>query len=213
MSALTHVEHNVEVKGKKIKIIGVTHGGLETPLAPASKRAVAKIVGKHPRSALYAESTNTNFLPESLVPRAKPLEHMSSAKRELLSTIFKVTAVQENRQAHSGTAKRGLVHSGALGARWRQDFIHGATKMDPAVAESWFGGTKIPRTALAFLISGRSLQMAEKLLRAPEKEIIAVVGAVHAPLVKKFLENEKLRKRYKALWQRDRIARTLWNRR
>ncbi len=197
------LEHDVEASGKRIKLIGVTHGAAGVPLGLRKAHAIKQRVKENPEAVLYSEKVSTAFLPKKLLIQGQPLESeeerkatqkrvdyligpYKKVKRELqISGIINFTrdAIGIPEKPFSETDKSKVRRKQRASFQKSKTLLNWAHN---ATADAFMN----------YVIIYRSAKFAEKLANSKHGEIIAVMGAGHVPLVKKFLENETLRRRY-----------------
>ncbi|MDP3741812.1 MAG: hypothetical protein Q8R15_00695 [Candidatus Micrarchaeota archaeon] len=188
MPRRTHLEYDVKIGDRRIKILGIHHGSTmdNWPLSKRTRQIITKRAAAQAESKVYSEACNEAFLPQHLIQNAVPLE--SKEDRRLARWINK-------------------------GLWWKMEQIAPGAKMSkktsPIDEKNWrriLEDAKIldedGQTAVKYLVIARSAAMATTLRNSPHSNIIAVMGSGHAHLVKKFLENEKLAQRYARLWQK-----------
>ena len=187
MPRKTHLEYDIEVAGKHIKILCIHHGSTKKwPLSKRTEQIISRRAAAQTESKVYSEARSRNFLPRHLIRNAVALENEEDNK--LTNWIHK-------------------------GLWWKMEQIAPGAKMSkkslPIEEKNWrrmLEDAKIldeeGQTAVKYLVIARSAAMARTLLNSPHSNIIAVMGSGHAHLVKKFLENPKLAQRYARLWQK-----------
>lgn len=202
MARRFYLEHDVEVNGKMIKIIGIAHGGAGFPVGRTTAAVILKKHRENPHAGIYSEDVDRSHLPQKLIRKAKPLE-----KKEVKDQTYKLAA---ETPAIASTYKSRLKYQKFRFRKmwlWLKELVNLPREIPSSITTLGYrqiGQRSSPTTRQFYRFSHlyRSLKMADALLEAPENEILAVVGAAHAPLVKKFLENPKLRERYRRLWEK-----------
>ncbi len=211
MSRRFYLEHDVEVNGKRIKMLGIHHG--QIPIAPIGRKTRRFILDKHhknPQAAIYAENVSRAYLPGKLTRKAKELDE-GSLQDDLSSK--KVARLVKWRVFPAITAAT-LIVSPYL---YMRELVGLPIEMKPSeysektLRETWKKykpffkrgtSTAEQREIINYLIVYMSAKMADRLAAAPEQNIIAVMGASHIALVRRFLENSRLRQRYLRISER-----------
>ncbi len=200
MARKFYLEHDIEVNGKKIKILGITHGDWRFPLGRKTAKIILDKKRENSKTTTYHEGPLPDpFLPKQLRYTALSLEPYSEIEKN--RPLWKKALAQY--PGYSAKEKLQLLLA------WTRELIGVPEKIPEDIGKlsernrfrRSISGENAPYAA-AYIVGYRSLEMADKLLESPHKHILAVMGAAHAPLVKKFLENPKLRERYRRLWEK-----------
>ncbi len=183
----THLRYTVKLLGdKQVTLLGIGHGRTaRDELHPRTARLIRKFHKTIPEAAIYAEHVGKAFLPRELIEKAQPLETKES------SIDASLIIINLNRNPKPSGNPGSLAYRRQV-REITEDFTRD-------VSES---GKRRFRRELSYLVVFRSLEMADQLLRSRNKNNLAIMGAAHAPLVRKFLENPKLRERYRRLWEK-----------
>lgn len=201
MAKELYLGRDVETKGKTVKLIGITHGSAGVSVGPRKSQAIRKCALNNPKAALYSELVKTSFLPKELLLRALPLENQDERRAAQIRSDYLFGPARRTKRMRQiisviyyikdavGMPDRYLDTGKTKARREERRAFH-----EPGVRGRLFNS--VLDVASNYLVIYRSAKFAEKLANSPHTEIIAVMGADHVPLVKKFLENEKLRKRY-----------------
>ncbi len=182
MASRIHLEYDVEINGRHIRIMGIKHGHYKQPLGEKISKIIAQKAAKNPQHTIYAERATGDFLPRHLISKAVELE----SEAERITQVQIALGLDELRGSsipHSKLPPITLPHLGRA--------------LNLAAAQY---GTEA-ELATKYIGTFRSAQMAKTLLAAPHSNIIVVVGGSHAEEIKKFLENKKLLDKYMNLWR------------
>ncbi|MDP3741815.1 MAG: hypothetical protein Q8R15_00710 [Candidatus Micrarchaeota archaeon] len=199
MPGKTHLEYDVQVGDKNIKILGINHGQPWKELNKKTAEIISERARKQPGSAIYAEGANDCFLPAELVKGATTIGELGD-KYAHLEWRYMMRLLQ----SHSPEVYRDLmkerteINPKTEDKKRRTELIHAVRESAKKEGIDVDEMHKI----VARSNTKRELNMAQIIASSPHKSIIVVMGADHAPLVKKFLENPKLRERYRRLWEK-----------
>ncbi len=207
------LEYDVEVNGKKVKILGISHGQTfgtkhgKIPITPVGPITAGVIMSRHQQNrgaAIYSEDVSRSLLPFRLIRKARPL--LTWEQRRAVMRAIRIAlggTAGEIPKKTMRTAQWKLFRIAA--STYLRELVGLPKPIDDVDKISFRHLPDLDREkakATKHIITYLSLQMADTLLTAPAQEIISVMGAGHAPLVKKFLENPKLRERYRKLWEK-----------
>ncbi|MDP3742480.1 MAG: hypothetical protein Q8R15_04140 [Candidatus Micrarchaeota archaeon] len=201
MNLSTHIEYDVRIGKRKIKLVGIEHGrNIHTLVDPETGDAIKRICLANPMAEIHAEANAPAFLPRELLntQTVHSLEKTPASLGKLANRDEMVdTAFQFHRELSEMDGQNSITQA-ANSLKYRRELQE--------VIDELFGHkpeVKQIKKAASYAVVYRSLQMAEKLIASKHQNIIAITGAIHSPLIKKFLENAKLRQRYHRLWNKQ----------